>query len=132
MSNKILDSYSLLAYFEWELGREKMIGHFQKAIDTKANLLLCMVNWGEVYYIIYRERGYAKAQEVSGIIDTLPIKIVPADLELTRQAAIFKATHKMSYADCFAAALAKLKKAELITGDREFEQLGQEIKINWI
>lgn len=132
MSKKVLDSYSLLAYFEWEPGRERMVGHFQKATDSKVNLLLCVVNWGEVYYIVYRERGSAKAQEVSDIIDTLPIEIVPVDLEITRQAAIFKASHKMSYADCFAAALAKLRKAELITGDREFKQLEHEIKINWL
>jgi predicted nucleic acid-binding protein len=43
------------------------------------------------------------------------------DLELIRQAAIFKATKKMSYADCFAAALAKTRSAELVTPDSEFK-----------
>jgi predicted nucleic acid-binding protein len=38
----------------------------------------------------------------------------------------------MSYADCFAAALAKLRKAELVTGDEEFKQVEGEIKIRWI
>jgi uncharacterized protein with PIN domain len=38
----------------------------------------------------------------------------------------------MSYGDCFAAALAKLRKAELITGDEEFRQMEKEIKILWI
>jgi predicted nucleic acid-binding protein len=42
------------------------------------------------------------------------------DLELIRQA-IFKATKKMSYADCFAAALAKTRSAELVTPDSEFK-----------
>jgi hypothetical protein len=37
----------------------------------------------------------------------LPIHLAPADLELAKQAAIFKSSKKMSYADCFAAALAK-------------------------
>ncbi|MBI2339278.1 MAG: PIN domain-containing protein [Deltaproteobacteria bacterium] len=35
----------------------------------------------------------------------------------------------MSYADCFAAALAKMKKAELITGDKEFKEVEGDIKI---
>jgi predicted nucleic acid-binding protein len=35
-------------------------------------------------------------------------------------------------ADAFAAALAKEKKAELVTGDPEFKPLENEIKINWI
>ena len=55
-----------------------------------------------------------------------------ADLTLARQAAIYKAMHKMSYADCFAAALAKVKNAELLTGDPEFKSLEKEVKINWL
>ena len=35
-------------------------------------------------------------------------------------------------ADAFAAALAKEKKAELVTGDPEFKPLEKEIKINWL
>lgn len=132
MSRKVLDSYSLLAYIDKEEGYEKIIDYFEKATGAARDLLLSVVNWGEVFYIAYREHGPQKAQEVANVIETLPIEIIPADLELTRQAAIFKAGHKMSYADCFAAALAKLKKAELITGDEEFKQLAQEIKIIWI
>ncbi|HHT9125809.1 MAG TPA: type II toxin-antitoxin system VapC family toxin [Candidatus Brocadiia bacterium] len=132
MSKKVLDSYSLLVYFEHEPGYEKMAEHIEKAAGSMQNLLLSVVNWGEVFYAIYREYSLSRANEVVGTIDTLPIDIIPADMELTKQAAIFKANHKMSYADCFAAALAKLRKAELITGDKEFEQLKHEIKINWI
>lgn len=132
MSRKVLDSYSLLAYFGREPGYEKMIEHLEKTTESARHLLLSVINWGEVFYIVYRECGPSRAQEVAGIIETLPIEIIPVDLELTRQAAVFKAKHKMSYADCFAAALAKLKKAELITGDKEFGQVEQEIKINWL
>jgi predicted nucleic acid-binding protein len=38
-----------------------------------------------------------------------------------KHAARVKAKHKISYADCFAAALAKIRKGEVITGDREFK-----------
>jgi len=40
--------------------------------------------------------------------------------------------HKMSYPDCSAAALAKKKKCELVTGDNEFKQVEKEVKIRWI
>lgn len=91
-----------------------------------------MINWGEVYYITLREAGRERAEAVAQLISTLPIQIVPVDLELTKQAAEFKAFKRMSYSDCFAAALAKLKKAELVTGDEEFKQIANEIKIFWI
>ena len=38
----------------------------------------------------------------------------------------------MSYADCFAAALAKINNAELITGDREFKEVEGEVKVVWL
>ena len=62
----------------------------------------------------------------------LPINLVEANKELTLQAARLKAFHKMSYADCYAAALAMKKKCELMTGDKEFKQVEKEIKIRWI
>ena len=62
----------------------------------------------------------------------MPVEIVPADADLTKQAAIYKATKKMSYADCFGAALAKIKNAEFVTGDPEFKVVEKEIKINWL
>ena len=41
----------------------------------------------------------------------------------------FKARFRMSLADAFAAALAKEKKAELVTADPEFRALEKEIKV---
>jgi ribonuclease VapC len=49
-----------------------------------------------------------------------------------KQAAIFKATHKMAYADCFAAALAKAHNAELVTGDPEFKAVAPEVNVCWL
>jgi predicted nucleic acid-binding protein len=91
-----------------------------------------VVNWGEVYYITLREAGQLRAEEVAHVISTLPIHIVQADLDLAKQAAILKASKKMSYADCFAAALAKQRRVELVTGDKEFKQVEGEVKILWM
>ena len=91
-----------------------------------------MVNWGEVYYITLREAGRERADQVAHLLSTLPIQFVPVDMELAKKAAELKASKKMSYADCFAAALARLRKAELVTGDKEFNQVEGEVKILWI
>ena len=47
-------------------------------------------------------------------------------------AADFKSRFSFSLADAFAAALAKRHKAELVTGDPEFEQVEKEVKIGWL
>jgi ribonuclease VapC len=129
---RVLDSYSLIAYFEGEAGADKMIEIFRAARDSGRLLLLSVVNWGEVFYIALREAGRERADQVAHLISSLPIQIISADLDLTRQAAEFKATRRMSYADCFAAALAKLRKAELVTGDKEFRQVDGDVKLLWI
>lgn len=129
---RVLDSYSLLAYVEGEAGAERMIELFRVARDSGRDMLLSVINWGEVYYVTLREAGRERAEDVARLISTLPIEVIPVDLELTRRAAEFKSTKKMSYADCFAAALAKASKAELVTGDKEFRQVDGEVKILWI
>lgn len=131
-ATRVLDSYSLLAYFEGEAGKEKMIEVLRTARDSGRPLLLSVINWGEVFYITLREAGRERAGQLAHLISTLPVEVIPADLELTRLAAEFKANNKMSYADCFAAALAKLRKAELVTGDKEFKQVEGQIKIMWL
>jgi ribonuclease VapC len=129
---RVLDSYSLIAYFEGEAGTDKMIEVFRAARESGRLLLLSVVNWGEVFYITLREAGRERAEQVAHLISSLPIQIISADLDMTRQAAEFKATRKMSYADCFAAALAKLRKAELVTGDKEFKHVEGDVRVLWI
>lgn len=129
---RVLDSYSLMAYIEGEAGKDTMIEVFRSARDSGKNCLLSVVNWGEVYYITLREAGQQRADEVAHLVQTLPIHLVTIDLELAKQAAIYKSGKKMSYADCFAAALAKHRRVELVTGDKEFKQVEKELKVLWL
>ena len=126
---KVLDSWALLCYLEQEPGFEKMIELFEKAVESSKPLLMCIVNWGEVYYQVARRFGDQKAQEVEQLIETLPIKLVEADKDLTRETARIKAIKRMAYADCFAVALTRLKKAELYTGDPEFKTVEKDVKV---
>ncbi|MBC7360933.1 MAG: PIN domain-containing protein [Candidatus Aminicenantes bacterium] len=58
--------------------------------------------------------------------------MIDVDLSLAKEAAKLNAKFSLSYPDCFATALAKMKRAELRTGDKEFRKLGGEIKIKWL
>lgn len=134
MATKVLDSWALLAFFEDEPAAEEVEKLLARADAGRDKLLLCVVNWGEVYYNIMRKISDEAAEQKAREIASLSIEIVPveSDLVLARQAAIYKAVKKMAYADCFAAALAKIRKAELVTGDMEFKQVEDEIKIGWL
>jgi predicted nucleic acid-binding protein len=134
VATKVLDSWALIAFFEDEPAAGDVEKLLQQAADEKHKLLMSVVNWGEVYYNTMRAVSQEAAEQKAQEIAALPIDImgVSDDLALARQAAIFKASHRMSYADCFAAALAKQKNAELITGDPEFKAVEMEVKIGWL
>jgi ribonuclease VapC len=132
MATKVLDSWALIAFFEDEPAAEAVEKILEQAAAEKHKLLMSVVNWGEIYYNTMREVSEAAAEQKFKEIAAMPIEIVGADLNLTKQAAHYKATKKMSYADCFGAALAKIKNAEFVTGDLEFKGVEKEIKINWL
>ncbi|MGA3285436.1 MAG: type II toxin-antitoxin system VapC family toxin [Verrucomicrobiota bacterium] len=132
MATKVLDTWALMALFKGEPAANAVEEVIHKAAAERVRLLLCVVNWGEVYYGMWRAGGQTAADSAAEDLSRLPIELVDADFNLARQAAIYKATRKMSYADCFAAALAKIKNAEVLTGDLEFKEIEKEIKINWL
>jgi len=134
MATKVLDSWALMAFLHDEPAADEVEKLLVKAAEEKHKLLLCVVNWGEIYYSIARSEGEAIAEQKAADLATLAIELVGVgdDLQLVREAAKLKASKKMGYADCFAAALATVRNAELVTGDLEFKEVEKEIKINWL
>ena len=132
MKSTVLDSYALIAYFQRQPGYEEVAKIFEECAAKDREAFLCVVSWGEVIYHALRTGGEQKARLAEDVMHAVPLTIVDANKDLTLQAARFKAVHKMSYADCFAAAVATKKKCELITGDSEFKEIENEVKIRWI
>jgi predicted nucleic acid-binding protein len=128
----VLDSYALLAFLFHEKGHEKVLDLFEKAAQADQDLLIASPNWAEVRYMVERKVGTERWREARHKLLGLPLEIVSADLALAELAGEIKATKKMSLADCFAAALAKQKKADIYTGDPEFKEVEEEIKIVWL
>src|SRR5206468_5496342 len=113
----------LLAFLRGEAGEDQVATLLEKASDRDVPLHMTEVNYAEVKYVVIRKDGIERWKEIERDLPTLPIEFHPANRDLADLAADFKARHKMSLADAFAAALAKEKKAELVTGDPEFKSL---------
>ena len=128
----VLDSWSIIAYLEDEPAGQKVADLIAEAHENSTALMMTVVNAGEVWYLIAREASIEDADQSIAQLRGLGIELVEAGWKLTREAAGFKAKHKMSYADCFAAALAKDHKADLVTGDREFKQVEEEVEVWWV
>jgi len=107
---------------------------------------------------VWRARGEKAAAAKLHEVAQLPIQVFDVDMELAKLAASLKAgsadprswgprfffrksrrphrrrsaLHLLSYADCFAAALAQARKATLVTSDKDFGRVGTALKILWV
>lgn len=128
----VLDAYPLLVFFKKQKNWDFVSEIITEAMENKVYLSITTINLGEIYYNVLKELGKDHAEKTLNAIYMIPISIIDSDWELTKQAAIFKSKGGISYADCFAGALAKREKATLVTGDNEFQLLENEIEILWI
>ncbi|GAB1472113.1 hypothetical protein MASR2M66_29910 [Chloroflexota bacterium] len=128
----VLDSWAMIAYLEDEPSAEQVEELIATAHEEQIPIYMSVVNVGEVWYTLAREVSEEEANAGVKMLSDLRIQFENVDWELTQEAARFKSKNKMSYADAFAAALAKVKKADLVTGDNEFKPLDGQIKISWV
>ena len=128
----VFDSWAVLAYLGDEAAGQEVAGLIAGAHENRVPMCISSVNAGEVWYILAREISETDADKAVADLVRLGIELIDTSWPLTRIAGSFKARHRMSYADCFTAALAKDRKADLITGDKEFKQVEGEIGIHWL
>ena len=128
----VLDSWAALAYLGGEASSQAIADLIAGAHEDRTPMYMSTVNAGEVWYVLAREISEARADEAVADLTGLGVELIDADWPLTRTAATFKARYKMSYADCFAAALAKDRKSDLVSGDKEFKQVNGDVGIRWL
>ncbi|HEY3875378.1 MAG TPA: type II toxin-antitoxin system VapC family toxin [Candidatus Kapabacteria bacterium] len=129
----VFDAYPLLVLFRKQTGWERVREILADA--SRNDLLHCMslINLGEVFYSLLRSEGETLAQWVLKEIQLLPLQIINPTYEQMLRASRFKAQGGISFADCFAAALAQEYGIPILTGDREFEVVERQgIAIEWL
>lgn len=132
MKAYVLDANAVLDYSENGPGGPTVERIISEASRRQASLAISVVNWGEVYYWLWKKRGEEAARKNLLSLAHLPIELVPVDLAQALKAAELKALHRIPYADCIAASLALHRQATLVTADRDFEKLGHHFPILWL
>lgn len=128
----VLDTFALLAYFQDEPGTDRVMEVLQSAQKEKSRVCLCIINLGELLYIVERRRGLTEAQAVLAAIQQTPIEILPAEEQTVLAAAHIKANYAVSYADAFTVTCAGQLDGVILTGDREFESVESVAKVEWL
>lgn len=132
MRDSVVDSFALIAFLRGEKGADAVTALLESAARAGVRVRITSVNWAEVRYLIERRMGAPAWRAARDKLVALPIEVVPVGLDLAESAAGFKATRRMALADCFAAALAREREADLYTGDPEFREVEREIRVVWI
>jgi predicted nucleic acid-binding protein len=124
----ILDANAVIRYLSNGVGGEKVASLIHRASNGEAQLLISVMNWGEVLYTLARLTGLSSAaadlKALSAFVDS-----VSADEEMAEAAASLKFRYKIGYADAFAAALSMQMNATLVTADPDFAKLGKQLKV---
>lgn len=128
----VLDSFAVLAYLDSEIGGERVQMILEEASLGKAQVILSIINLGEVLYITEREVGLVQAQAALAAIEQLPIEILPATKEAVLAAAHVKANYPVAYADAFAIVAARESSGTIITGDPEFQEIQELVAVEWL
>lgn len=132
MKKYVLDANALLDFLDAGAGAQRVRAILHETHQQRATAFVSVLNWGEVYYLLWQRRGEETARQTIARLSRLPIQIVSVDLPQALKAGELKAVHKIPYVDCVAAALAVVQQATLVTSDRDFERLGRHFPILWI
>lgn len=128
----VLDSWAVIALLEGKPAGEQVASLILSAQTQNVPIFISIINAGELWYILAREVSESEANQSIESLINMGIAIENINWEITLKAAWFKTTHRLSYADCFAAALAYSKDALLVTGDPEFKQLESQINLYFL
>jgi ribonuclease VapC len=127
----VVDAHPLVAFIKHDPHWQRARDAIKAATRGEITLRLTAVNAGEVIMAVERDLGATAAHATLEAIQ-LWTEIVDVDLELGARAGWFKLRGGMSYADCFAAALAHRDGLPLLTGDPEFRRVADVVHISWL
>ncbi len=130
-TGRVFDSWAILAYAQDEPAAD-LVENLLLESSRLQNGWISSMNLGEVWYTLARRRSHHVADQHLITLAEIGLQRIDADWPLVLQAADFKSRHKISYVDAVAAALAKQRDAELVTGDPDFRSLDSEISIYWL
>ena len=129
---QLLDTFAVLAWLQDEPSASAVELILQDAKRDGAELLMTLINLGELYYILRRSLSAVETRALLDMILDLPVRAIPVSEDLVWEAAEIKARNPLSYADCFAVAAARREGAALVTGDPEFKRVEGMVRIQWL
>ena len=125
----ILDASALYRYLSDGAGADIVASVLKEALATDTEVMMSVINWGEVYYTLVKHIGLAKTDKLmTELLGKVPVSLVGVALEDALRAARLKARYNIPYADAFAAALTRGQHV-LVTADIEHFESGPKLRL---
>jgi predicted nucleic acid-binding protein len=121
-----------MTLFDGDAGAEFVEELLAEAHEGKKELCMSAVNWGEVFYTMWNRRGQAAAELAAVQMSQWPMQVLSADLLRVKAAALWKARHKLPYADSFTATLAEELQATVVTTDADFKTVSGQVNVKFL
>ena len=128
----MLDSFAVLSWIQDEPGAQTVEDLLYGAQGGQEQVIMNIVNLGEVYYRCARLRDLPFARDILEKIRLLTIKILPCPNDLVMEASEIKSRFPIAYADAFLVATALRENARVLTGDPELKKVKHLIEIQWL
>jgi ribonuclease VapC len=124
----VVDAWAALAFLRKEGPADaSMRRYLRRAHAGNLRLVMNVVNLGEVYYRTIQLAGVDGADERVRLLRRLPIEMLAAREPLAMEAGRIKARHRLSFADAFAVATARVERGSILTGDPEILALPRDV-----
>lgn len=118
----ILDTSAIVAY----LANERGAGAVSNTLPEARIPFICL---SELYYLIWAKRGRAEADKIYGTVKSWGLPILYPNERIILNAGRIKAIYRLGISDSYIAAFALEEDAQLVTKDKDYKILADEIKI---
>lgn len=110
---------------------DRVLDLFRAAAAGDVELLMSMINVGEVFCLLAKRQGQSTAEDFLRDLSSLPVHTLVPNRNLILDAARWKVKAPISYADAFAVATVIKEQADLVTGDPELKTFRGRF-VDWI
>ncbi len=128
----VVDAFAVLALLQDEPGAAEVQALLAGSVAGEASVHMCSVNAAEVLYAVWRRTDDLTARTTIADLQLARIRFHDVDLPLSLKAGALKAQYPLALGGCYAAALTQHLDATLVTGDPEFRQMQDIVRIEWI
>lgn len=118
----LLDTSALITY----LANENNADQVSKVLPKSKIPFICL---SELYYLIWNKRGKAEADKIYGTVKSWGLPVLYPNERIILNAGRIKAVYKLGISDSYIAAFTMEESASLVTKDKDYNILKDEIGI---